>query len=762
MKQAPRNIFRFWLIPLVAFQACSTTRNLPEGEVLYTGTRQIRYEKSGPDSQDWKINQFAEKSKDVLMGLWVSPNGALGGMPYTRFLPLRLYWYNWFYTEKDHGFSYWMMRNFGEPPVTIRSVNPEARVKSIENQLFNMGHFGIQGSYELRYRGTKKASIRYTFKIPEASQYRNIQLNLNPSQETLREPLTEYMKYSRISKGKDFNLDDLALEKKSMWEHLQNQGFFYIQKNQIAILADTSVSNKQVDIEYRIDNQLSANQSSRTAIENSIVRIDDRIVDLTASPVSSGRDIHISKQLLDRIIEIKSDSLYSLDKTRKTIRNTSGIGIFSEPVITYTPVEVDSLRLLADIDLKTTDLFGIGINTNVSQKNSGFVGPGLGLSVTQKNLLKGAENLSFNLDGYLDFPYGVYSERISRSSGISANAVLGMPVTKSPFPFIVKNAIALPRRNLSLGFEFNHRPDYFTLAEWKGSYGLAWKISPQISHDIKLLNLSYTNILTTTPAFDSLYEGSGQIRNSYSDQFISGSSYAFTYNSTANLEKKLRIYYRGELEWAGNLIHGIQAISGNSGTDKSFLGVNYSQYIRFVSDFRAYLDIGNRGSELVFRNLLGAGYAYGNSTTMPYVRQFFIGGTNSLRPLAARSVGPGRYIELDEQSINQVGDLKLELNLEYRFKIAYLLHGAVWGDFGNIWLLKEDPARPLSNLRLNRIFEDSYFTSGIGLRLDVSILVVRVDYGAILYAPLFVDGSKWLWQNKLPLYGFVFGFGYPF
>ena len=119
-------------------------------------------------------------------------------------------------------------------------------------------------------------------------------------------------------------------------------------------------------------------------------------------------------------------------------------------------------------------------------------------------------------------------------------------------------------------------------------------------------------------------------------------------------------------------------------------------------------------------------------------------------------------LEFDEAAYNQVGDIKIENNLEFRFKIWYILNGAIWSDLGNIWLMKEDPERPRSEIRWNKVFQDSYLTSGVGLRVDLGFLVVRADYGAILYFPFLDEGYRWLWQNKLPLRGLVFGIGYPF
>jgi hypothetical protein len=763
MKKSFTYYFLISLLGFLFFQSCSLVKYVPEGERLYTGTRRVIYDKVGNNPKEWKINDFAEKSTNAVMTLWISPNGALFGVPYTIILPLRLYVYNWFYTETDKGFSHWMMNNFGEPPITMNQVSPDLRVKSIENQLFNKGHFGVKGEYEIRQKGDKKASVRYIFKIPSAYTFRNIDIKLDSAQNVLRPSIDKYMESSKIIPGEDFDLDNIAEEKQLLWEHLQNEGYYYFRKNDLLILADTSVGNRQVDLQYRIVQDLPENYFKKTYINNKWIILDSDSLVFVNDKILSGKGVEVKERLINKIVEISEDSLYSLNKTRKTIRNIGSVGMFQGSVIEYSPSLNDSTSLNATIDLKSVDMFNLGISGGVTQKNTGFVGPGLEVYANQRNLWGGAENLNLRLDGYLDFPYGVLSDRTSRSSGFSATATLSAPVLRSPLQFISRRSILIPQRSISFGFELNNRAEYFTIAEWKGSYQLTWYTQPKISHELGILNINYLNLLKTTSDFDTLMSESQVVENSYSSKFITGPSYAFTYNNTAGEYRKFRSYYRAEIELAGNLLNGAYWLAGKREKNQKFLGVEFSQYIRFTSDLRAYLGIGNRGSEIAFRSLIGIGRAYGNSNLIPYPKQFYIGGSNSLRPITARVLGPGRYLEFDERSMNQVGDIKIETNLEYRFRIAYLLYGAVWSDLGNIWLFNEDPERPGSGIRFDKILEDSYLTSGIGLRADLDFLVLRADYGAVLYLPFIVERDyRWLWNNNLPVYGLVFGIGYPF
>ena len=197
------------LLLTLLVSSCSTVKHLPEEEVLYLGTRSLRYYSAPPESGQTKVRKKADKSIPVIQTLWVKPNGALLGMPFIRFIPLRLYFHNWFYTERDSTFSSWMMENFGEPPRTISDVNPEARVRLIENHLLNQGYFGVTGAYDLKYKNNgkeNKAWIRYYFVMPDAYAYRRVQVKLDSSQQRLHPSVDKYMSRSLLQPGDQLTL----------------------------------------------------------------------------------------------------------------------------------------------------------------------------------------------------------------------------------------------------------------------------------------------------------------------------------------------------------------------------------------------------------------------------------------------------------------------------------------------------------------------------------------------------------------------------
>ncbi len=769
MNRSAKYIITFALTILIV-SSCSTTKHLPEDEVLYLGTRSLQL-RAAPDGEEkMKVKEKPNLSQSIFNTLWLKPNGALLGMPFIRGFPWRLYFYNLFYTEEDSTFNRWMMDNFGEPPITLSEANPEARVEYMENYLFNRGFFGVSGDYSIQYKKNsdgRKAWVRYKFIIPDVYRYRNINTRLDPGQPELQEEVGEYMEQSLVKPGNPFNLDEIATEKQHLWEHLQNKGYYYLEKNHIVILADTTAGDHQVDLEYRILPDNPAKTFRKVYFDKSEVLINSvSLVPSDSGKTSVGKDLKIRNLLMEKSINIEEDSLYSLDKAKATVRDLTSLGVFSEPLINYRIHPEDSLKIDPLLEMQTQNLFSIGANVNVTMKNSGYIGPNFGLSATRKNLFGGAENLTVMLDAYTDFPFGALSSRTSRSSGVKTRAILRTPVLKSPLSNF-RHAIGLPERSISVGLDFNNRTIYFTMAQFTGSYGIQWRRSAYVTHKFNLANLSYSILLDSTSLFNDLLSQSSLLRNSYKDRFILGPSYTFTYNNTQDKFRKFRIYFEGEAEISGNLLNAGYRLSGNTRTGQRFLGVEFSQFARFQTDFRFYYRLGEKNTYLVFRNLLGAGLAYGNSLSMPYTKQFFIGGSNSLRPIAARVIGPGTYLEFDRTAYNQMGDLKFETNLELRFKIWYIFHGAFWADYGNIWLIEEDPQRPGTGIDWKNFYKQSYLTAGTGLRIDLDFLVLRADFGGLMYIPSLPDGYNWLFElpkdfRKLDLFNLVFGIGYPF
>jgi len=746
-----------WVVFFALFVSCSGTKHLPAGESLYVGTKGIRLQKV--PSEGWKIQQSFLKKAGAYWAVWDLPNGALFGFPSFRGIPFRLIAYNWFYTDKEKGFSHWMMNNFGEPPKTLSSINPDLKTEKIVNIFENYGHFGTTGTNKISYnRNRKKASVRYYFKIPRPYTLRHVEHLTDSIYAPLAQLTREHHLSSVLQPGDEFNLDSIRAEKTKFWKLLQNNGYFFLQRDHILIQGDTALGNKQMDVRVRLDHELPHSYFLSQQIGDTDVRID------TMNQVAQDEHYYrwpngrLRRKILDSLITVRSGQPYSLAKVHRTMRNLNELGLFANPQYAFSVRPPDSTVLDASLSMHTLKATSVSVNAKGAYRATGYLGPSLGVNLSQLNVFGGGENLSVDLDGYYYFPLGVSKDRISPSSGLSLRSTLSAPLLKPPFRFI-RSTYATPREHLIFNVDLNKREDYFNMRSLTLGYSMSWRSGPKLTHTFSPIEVTFSDISHTTELYDSLVEENPSLGASLVDQFLLGSHYSLKYDNLSTRFKRLGIYLEGKLELAGNTLYLLSKL--NKPEQGGVFGQEFSQFIQASYEFRSHYRLGNR-SELALRQVGGIGYAYGNSTQLPYIRQFFIGGSNSLRPITARTAGPGRYIQFDQNEVNQVGDIKIELNLEYRFNLNARLSTAVFADAGNIWLLTPDSYRPGGEIRWNHIAQDSYLTAGVGLRLDVTFLILRVDYGAILYAPFFEHGYRWIWENKAPLWGPVFGFGLPF
>lgn len=754
----------FILLLLSTLFSCSTTKSLEEGDVFYKGSR-IHISKTEKEAE-WKIENSSEKFSTLYYNLWDAPNGGIFGTTFGVFFPARLYIYNWFYNTKDRGFNNWMRINFGEPPITIQRINPDIKTQKGVSIFENYGHFGTTGHYKLNYnKRQNKAYLHYYFDIPKAYIYRNVTLSTSSSESQLFDHINEFAKKTKLKPGREFNLYTIREENKNLETHLNNNGYFFIHKNDFIISADTTVGKKQVNLEIALTENLPPICYQKQMLLPSSVFFDSVMQKNGSGKKYTWGYGRLKKHVLDSVVKIKSGHAYSLENTRTTERNLNSLGIFSNPRILYKVWSNDSLSLKPELRLNMLDATKITFNLRGNYKNTGYVGPSAGFTFKQLNVFGGAENLTVVGDAYYDFPIGLFRDRISVSSGFSFRNTLSAPLFKTP-KNILKHAYVIPKYFVSLNYDYNRRKDYFDIINVNTNYGWAWSSNKRLSHKLFLVNATYSNISNTTARFDSLTTDNPFLRESLIDQFILGTAYEINYSKPAFQQNKLGIDYNARFDLAGNLLNLLNSSFTNRPQgEQKFLGVPFSQFARVNS--RVVLNWNfSKKAQLVFRNITGVGLAYGNSQQLPYIENFFIGGSNSLRPFPIRAIGPGRFIQLDEGEVNQAGEFKIEFNLEYRFTLFWKLKFAFFADAGNIWLLNPDPSRPGGEVRWNKLMQDSYLTSGAGLRLETDYIVLRLDLGVVLYWPIFSDDQRWIFQLPSEVvkssFAPVFAIGYPF
>jgi outer membrane protein assembly factor BamA len=302
-------------------------------------------------------------------------------------------------------------------------------------------------------------------------------------------------------------------------------------------------------------------------------------------------------------------------------------------------------------------------------------------------------------------------------------------------------------------------------------FGYNWRTSPKREYRIEPVSIDYLRLTETSAEFDQFLEDYPQVALSFEEQFIIGSTASYVYTSTQKRRQRNQFYYNGTLDVAGNLVDAVYRLAGPSQTDSAspntLLGSPYAQYAKVTNDLRYYYFITEK-AQIASRLLAGIGVPYGNSEVLPYVKQYFAGGSQDIRAFYARSLGPGSYTppdSLQQQGfLDQSGEIKLMGSIEYRFPITYNVYGAFFLDAGNVWLIDEDESRPGGKFEFDKFLDDIAVGTGLGLRVDIEYFVVRLDMGIPVRKPYLTGNEQWIFSNSSFFGDYILSLavGYPF
>jgi outer membrane protein assembly factor BamA len=299
-----------------------------------------------------------------------------------------------------------------------------------------------------------------------------------------------------------------------------------------------------------------------------------------------------------------------------------------------------------------------------------------------------------------------------------------------------KRSAYVPRTNLQLGYDVLNRRELYTLNSFRAAIGYSWKESIQKQHEFHPISINYVQPINVTQEYrDSTFKYP-YLERIIDSQFIIGSTYNYNYNDLATgLQKTNAFYFNGLVDLSGNVAGLLVKEKASDGNGKRLFNAKFDQYLKLETDLRYYRKLGLKSS-WANRFILGYGNPYGNSIQLPYIKQFFVGGNNSIRAFRSRSVGPGTFYQPDSTSFfaDQTGDIKMEFNTEFRPHITGPLYGAVFLDIGNIWLKNEDPSRPGANFSKD-FLKQLAIGAGAGIRLDIVLFVIRLDVGVPLRKP---------------------------
>ncbi len=741
----------------------TSARRIPADEILYTGVKKIQIET--PKG----VAQAPGLASDVKDAVNVAPNNSLIS-PYIRYpFPLGLWVYNnW--NNPPKGFKHWLYEKLVAEPVLISDVRPEVRTKMIDEILDNNGYFRGAATYELvQGKNKKKASILY--KVATGPEYLIDSVQLLPDTCHLNhiiDSITAKSTYLRA--GSRYCTDSLSAERIRIANFVRNRGYYFFKPDYVEYLADSTLAPERIALRMVLASNAPKGSFTQWRTGSITTVINRNRGGGTPDTIETRRGTlvqmmpsRLRRKLIPECITFREGKIFSVRDMNRTQTYLSRTGIFNNIEINAFPDTAGGKRVLdVLIDCTFDAPLEASLEVNVTSKSNSYLGPGLSFGVTNKNLFGGGEQLSLNVTGAYEWQTGRdKGGSIFNSYEVGLNTTLAFPRLLIP-GFIPHSRRELNWTRIALNVDLLNRPHYFRMAQFNTSLNYDWRINRNASNTLTPFKLTYTKLMNSTPEFDSIMHENPAIAESFKSQFIPQIAYSLVYDK--QIDRDNSINWQLTLQEAGNVFWAIYEICGKKG-EKELFGTPFSQFVKgttqLVYNRRLWGD-----NWLVTRAAVGAAHAYGNATQVPYSEQFYVGGANSIRAYTVRSIGPGSY-KVPQHLINgyfdQTGTFKFEFNVEYRFPIFGPLHGAVFFDSGNVWLLKEDSLRPGGKLEGKTFFRDLATGTGAGLRLDIGMLVVRGDLGVGIHLPY--DTGKRGYYNMTSFknsLAFHLAIGYPF
>ncbi len=733
---------------LLVLSACNNIRRLPEGENLYIGA------KVNVESKD-KVNKGDIKT-ELLKIPRPKPNEKLLGMR------IRLSLYNYYTGDAPKKkFKSMVRRKYAEKPVFESQLNASNVADIMVNRLNTLGYFDASVSYSITTR-KRKTSVEYTATV--TAPYTINSIIFPKDSGLIGRMIRESESESLIKPGMQYSLDLLKAERVRIDYYLKNNGFYYFNQDYLLFKADSTVGTKTVDIRLTVKRNLPAKAYMPYNIRNVYVnpgyrRSQDTITMRNDTLKVDGyyyfnKDSAFRPEVVLRSIFIKKGDYYSRKKYSLTVNRLMGMGVFRNVTIKFTDTIIGGIGYMdALINLTPMPKKSIQVEVETVTKTNNYTGPAATLSFKNRNLFRGAELWLFNLNGNFETQFSKLQSGFN-SYEFGANTQLYFPKFIAPFNIRNVSSIYVPKTKVDLGFRLLNRVLYFRMAAFNASFGYVWKESAQKEWEVTPFSVNFARLLGTTSAFETLLIDNPFLRKSFEEQFTIGGKYGFTYNSLVGTEKRNQYYFNSMFDVSGNAFSTVQSlIEGRKPSDADpflLFGYRYSQYAKLSIDARYYLNI-NKDNRIATRVLAGVGVPYGNSNSMPYIKQFFSGGSNSIRAFLPRTIGPGSYVIPDSLAnkgyLDQAGDIKLEANIEYRFTIVSVLKGALFLDAGNVWLTRKNDIVPNGEFNPNRYYKEFAVGTGLGLRADISFFVIRLDVGMPLRKPSLPENERWVYNR---------------
>jgi len=756
------------IIVCLILAGCSSTRKLKPGQYLYTGAEvKINPDSSGRIKDEKQVKTTLESKTRP------RPNKSLLGIKW------KLQLYNLAGDSvKPKGIGNWLKNKIGEAPVLMSEVKLKFNNDVLKSYLISQGYLQAEVTGDTVIKG-KKGKAVYTANTGD--RYRINSITFPKDTGVLTHVININKQNTLLKVGNFYDLDTYKNERIRIDNDLKESGYFYFSPDYLIVQVDSTIGKNLVDINIAVKTIAPEAGLKPYTIKNINVypnynlRRDSTLRTLTPT-VYNDFNIYDDRntfkpRVFDRLIFFKKNETYNRKDHNLSLNRMVNIGAFQDVRAEFLPVDSFKNNQL-DLNIFLTPLKKNSLTFSVTgtQKSNNFVGSEVKLTQTTRNLFRGAEQLDISASGGFETQVSApVGSRAQNSFSLTLQGKLTFPQFIVPFYKPKSTTAFIPKTIASLSYQLLRRDTVYRLNSFKGEFGYNWKENQFKEHNFNPISVNLVRPSETdTGALRRLYDQNPGLQYTLQQQLIIGSNYNFTYTNQMQENRRNNTYFYGSVETGGNL-WGTFVPKDEFG-QRSIFNVPLTQFVRLEADLRDYYKITRN---LIWANRLnmGYGYAYGNTTSLPFIRQFFAGGTNDIRAFRARSLGPGTY-QADPTLVfpDQGGDVKLMLNSELRFKIVSVLHGAVFVDAGNVWLRKEDPNKPGSEFKLKNTFNELAVGTGAGLRVDATIFVIRLDGAFPIRKPYLPSGQRWVlndidfgsktWRRE----NFILniGIGYPF
>ena len=758
-----------YLLLTLLLASCSVSKFIPEGEHMLNRVDIISHNKENYATQARSYVRQNPNSK------WFS----------IAKVPMHIY------SASGKDSTKWInkaLQKIGEAPVIYDSRQAELTRANIETMLRNNGY--LHATVDFEPKVVKENRINATYYLHEREQYKIVSVTREIEDSLIEKHVVADSAATLLKKGMAFSINTLNKERERLTTMLKNVGFYKFQKEYISFIADTAYQSTDINLKMKIAAFKENVQDLPSVhkqyhfgniyfVSDAGLRLDNNELSLCDTLGLGNYSLLYKNELFMRPTVLSNQTyilpgeLYSQSRVDRTYNSFSQLNALKHTTLRIK--ENDNNPSLLDCYIMFERRKQRSVSFEIEGTNTaGDLGAAASLTFSNRNLFKGSEVLSLRL-------FGAY-EAISGLSGyikdsyFEYGAELGLRIPGG----IASRMIPAEKRFLksatqfSLKFNSQERPE-FERQILSASWSYLWSKKHSTQHKLDILDVSYIYVPWISDTFKKEYLDSISNRNSilkynYENLLITKLGYSFSYNSATGKNGFQPVVFsiRTNVESSGNALTAVNSLFStpkNSEEQYTFMDIAYAQYVKGDLDVTTHVNIDNRNS-LVMHLGVGVAYPYGNSTILPFEKRYFSGGANSMRGWTVRGLGPGSFKNKnrDIDFINQSGDMKLDINLEYRSNLFWKLHSALFVDAGNIWTIRNYKEQPGGQFNIRTFYQDIAFSYGMGLRFELDFFVFRLDCGMKAVNPAYSGKDKYPLFNPDFSRDFAlhFAVGYPF